>query len=262
MTNRLSRFRLALSPSPAQIQNIPFSGVSILIARTALIALAALAASGCAARHARKEAPARGERQVPGSHAEGPRVPKNVPGEYLHFENAIVKPGDPAPDFTLPSYAGDGEVSLSSFLGKPVVLVFGSYTCDRFRGVAGEVVRLQQEFGDRVEFVMVYVREAHASNEWVRRQNEAAGIAVAQPETFDERRAVAGQCVSALALPFTTLVDGLDDAVSKVYGGWPNRLYVIDRRGRIAYQSGAGPAGFIPSEVRTVLEKKLGGHRG
>lgn len=37
--------------------------------------------------------------------------------------------GDAAPDFTLPTATGKGQVSLSSFKGKkPVVLIFGSHT--------------------------------------------------------------------------------------------------------------------------------------
>ena len=40
-----------------------------------------------------------------------------------------VRPGDPAPDFTLAPRGGGAPVSLSSFRGKsPVALVFGSYT--------------------------------------------------------------------------------------------------------------------------------------
>jgi hypothetical protein len=39
-----------------------------------------------------------------------------------------VKPGDAAPDFRLPTLDHQSEVELSSLRGKPVVLVFGSYT--------------------------------------------------------------------------------------------------------------------------------------
>lgn len=40
-----------------------------------------------------------------------------------------LRPGDPAPDFQLPSLDQTCEVSLSSLRGKkPVFLVFGSYT--------------------------------------------------------------------------------------------------------------------------------------
>jgi cytochrome oxidase Cu insertion factor (SCO1/SenC/PrrC family) len=36
--------------------------------------------------------------------------------------------GEPAPDFTLPTQVGSSRVTLSSLRGRPVVLVFGSYT--------------------------------------------------------------------------------------------------------------------------------------
>ena len=39
-----------------------------------------------------------------------------------------VQPGELAPDFRLPTLDHKSEVELSSLRGKPVVLVFGSYT--------------------------------------------------------------------------------------------------------------------------------------
>lgn len=36
--------------------------------------------------------------------------------------------GKPAPDFTLKSLDGKTEVQLSKLVGRPVVLIFGSYT--------------------------------------------------------------------------------------------------------------------------------------
>ncbi len=41
----------------------------------------------------------------------------------------VLQPGDPAPDFRLPTYDKSSLVQLSSFRGdRPVVLIFGSYT--------------------------------------------------------------------------------------------------------------------------------------
>ena len=48
--------------------------------------------------------------------------------EHIHFEETELVAGARAPDFTLPLYDGQGEVTLSQLRGKPVVLVFGSYT--------------------------------------------------------------------------------------------------------------------------------------
>jgi hypothetical protein len=39
-----------------------------------------------------------------------------------------VQPGEPAPDFRLPTLDHKSQVELAGLRGKPVVLVFGSYT--------------------------------------------------------------------------------------------------------------------------------------
>lgn len=48
---------------------------------------------------------------------------------WMHARAGALKPGDPAPDFRLPTLDHQQTVQLSSFRGaRPVVLVFGSYT--------------------------------------------------------------------------------------------------------------------------------------
>lgn len=46
----------------------------------------------------------------------------------------------------------------------------------------------------------------------------------------------------------------MQNSAERAYTGWPDRLYLIDREGRIAFKSPPGPYGFQPSE----LEKALG----
>jgi cytochrome oxidase Cu insertion factor (SCO1/SenC/PrrC family) len=57
-----------------------------------------------------------------------PPIPPGVLPAHLHFSRAQVREGDPAPDFTLPLAHGEGTVALSALRGRPVVLVFGSFT--------------------------------------------------------------------------------------------------------------------------------------
>ncbi len=83
--------------------------------------------------------------------------------------------------------------------------------------------------------------------------NDAAGIAIAQPRSFEERTKVATQCCSALKMTIPLVVDTLDDRVGHAYSGMPDRLYVIDRDGRVAYQGGRGPFGFKPGEMEQAL---------
>jgi hypothetical protein len=54
-----------------------------------------------------------------------------------------------------------------------------------------------------------------------------------------------------------TVFDALDNKVASTYGGWPDRLYLIDAGGRIAYQGGEGPFGFKPDELGTAIEELL-----
>jgi hypothetical protein len=49
------------------------------------------------------------------------------------------------------------------------------------------------------------------------------------------------------------LVDEQDDRVGHTYSGMPDRFYVIDRKGRVAYKSGRGPFGFLPGEMEQAL---------
>jgi hypothetical protein len=69
---------------------------------------------------------------------------------------------------------------------------------------------------------------------------------------------VAAQFAEQFKVSLPILVDTIDDQVEKAYAGWPDRLYVIDPEGKIAYKSGPGPRGFLVTEARAALEKLLG----
>jgi hypothetical protein len=159
-----------------------------------------------------------------------------------------------APDFTLKTSDGKCEVTLSKIVGpKPVVLVFGNYTCRPFRGHGGNLEKLYGRYKDRATFLAVYVREAHPTDGWRMEINDVLGVAVRQPRTYAERAEVAQVCAKALGLSFPVLVDTLDDAVNNRYCGIPSRLYLIDGERRIAYKSGRGPFGFKPAELEQSL---------
>lgn len=116
---------------------------------------------------------------------------------------------------------------------------------------------MHSQFGDHAEFLMIYIREAHAADEWVTPDNPKAGISVVQPRTFAERENAANLCDGALDIHFPILVDDVDDKVNNLYGAWPERMYVIDAAGTIIYQGDYGPWGFKPDEVETALKELL-----
>jgi type I thyroxine 5'-deiodinase len=104
---------------------------------------------------------------------------------------------------------------------------------------------------------VVYILEAHPLDAWQDEDNQKAKIAVASPTTFAERCAVADTCATKLALRLPAVIDDLENSTESAYTAWPDRLYVIDREGRIAYKSQPGPFGFKPLEVEQALKRLL-----
>lgn len=162
--------------------------------------------------------------------------------------------GQRAPLFRLRKAEGDGEIDLGSMLGeKPLVIVFGNFTCGPFRSFYPAVDALYKKYEGRANFLMVYVREAHPTDGWAMESNTRAGVKVAQPRTFEERNAVAQQFCTRLQPSMPVVVDELSDPVGHAYSGMPARLYVIDTEGKVAFKSGRGPFGFKPPELEQAL---------
>jgi len=105
---------------------------------------------------------------------------------------------------------------------------------------------------------VVYIYEAHASDAWQVVANRRDQILITTPQSFEERTEVAGSCVRKLGIELPALVDDIRNSTEAAYTGWPDRLYVIDQEGRVAYKSTAGPWGFRPPEMESALRRVVG----
>jgi peroxiredoxin len=169
-----------------------------------------------------------------------------------------LRTGDPAPDFALKRLDSDEVVRLSTFAGKkPVALIFGTYTCPIFRGQFRTINDLAGMYNNKVEFMLVYVREAHPADGLQVEENLEQGIVLSDPKALEEKKSHASTCVRDLNIKFTTLVDGMDNRVEQQYTAWPTRLYLIGKDGRVAWKSKPGPTGFIPAELALAIEDEL-----
>jgi type I thyroxine 5'-deiodinase len=101
----------------------------------------------------------------------------------------------------------------------------------------------------------VYIGEAHPDDAWQLPSNITDKVVLTSPVNFEQRENVAEVCVVRLGIKLPAVVDRFDDATEIAYSGWPDRLYVIDRDGRIAYKSRPGPFGFRPAEVEATLQR-------
>jgi hypothetical protein len=121
----------------------------------------------------------------------------------------------------------------------------------------GELEELYDRHGGEVAFFIVYIREAHPEDGWVLDVNRREEIALADPTSLEARADAAEACVVRLRTRIPVLLDGVDDAVALAYGGWPDRLYLIGRDGRVAFQGEEGPFGFKPEELAAAIEAEL-----
>ena len=128
---------------------------------------------------------------------------------------------------------------------------------------------LYDQYHEQVEFIVVYVKEAHASDRWwlgrSRTQRlvhdlsgDLARIDVDEPVTLEQRRRVAASCQANLFDGVVPLyVDQMDNRVASLYTARPTRIYFIDREGRVIYNPGIGPFAFSPDHLEPVIEEYL-----
>ena len=62
-------------------------------------------------------------------------------------------------------------------------------------------------------------------------------------------------CATNLHVELPAVVDTMDNATERAYTGWPDRIYVVDTAGDVAYKSEAGPFGFSAEELGHALER-------
>lgn len=129
---------------------------------------------------------------------------------------------------------------------------------------------LHRKYREEVEFVVVYVKEAHPTDKWWLGRSRTqtlfhalsgnpARLDVAEPVTLEQRRKVAASCQANLFDGVVPLyVDAMNDAVSARYAAKPTRIYFIDRDGYVRYNPGIGPFGFSPDELDRVIAAYLG----
>lgn len=187
----------------------------------------------------------------------------------LEHDKHSPKVNQSAPDFTLQRVNADEQVSLSDFLNqeKPVVLFFGANTCPVFSEGTVGINAVYEKYKDRVNFLGVYVKEPHPSDEWWLTpskfmtnlhswENSKAAVDIKQPTTQEEKNWVANRAhATLLNQDITFLVDGIDNQVNNQWTGQPTRLYLLDPTGKIIYNPGTGPYAFNPSHLEPELEK-------
>ena len=154
-------------------------------------------------------------------------------------------PGERAPDFELRIIDGD-KIRLGDYRNeKNVVLTFGSATCPLTAASISGLRELYDDFsGEDVEFLFVYVREAHPGEELPPHRSLSDKVHAA--ETLREEE--------DLEMPI--LIDDLGGKVHRKYSGQPNPTFLIDRSGRVAYRQLATDPGALRDAIEELLDRQ------
>ena len=75
---------------------------------------------------------------------------------------------------------------------------------------------LYETYKDRVEFYLIYIREAHPADGWQVPNNLIEDILYDEPTTDEERTEVASACQINLGIDMPMLVDGIDNDIDDV----------------------------------------------
>jgi hypothetical protein len=154
------------------------------------------------------------------------------------------------PDFTLPATTQGCEVSLAKLRaeGKPVVLVFGSLSCDIFHSYRSKLERIYRTHQDRANFLFVYVTEAG-------HRIEGYGFLLDRDDdgnlSLEKRRVDVSKANKLAHLTMPTVLD-FDRKAERDYEAYPLRLVVLDPQGRVALDLGKATQG--PWELNRLEE--------
>src|SRR5215831_10702486 len=173
---------------------------------------------------------------------------------YEHFTRELYQdmerapfsgpvPGEKAPDFKTRTLEGEA-LRLSDYTGKKnVLLVFGSATCPMVAGSVRGINALYDHFrGDDIEFIFIYVREAHPGEKLGAHRSMHDKIRAARMLRDEEE------------LQMPVVVDDVRGSIHRKYSRLPNPAFLIDKSGRVAFRCMWAKADDLGAAIEELLQ--------
>ncbi len=136
----------------------------------------------------------------------------------LRFGKMAAGPGESFPPFELVTTSGDRLNNRNVFGDKLVLFIFGSMTCPMTASAAPSVQKLYDEFGDHVDFIMLYVREAHPGENYM------------QAESMEEKLEHSRTLKEFYGIQWTVAADNLDGDLHRALDPKPNSAFARPAR--------------------------------
>ncbi|MBX2801916.1 MAG: hypothetical protein KTR31_29825 [Myxococcales bacterium] len=148
--------------------------------------------------------------------------------------------GDRAPDFELTTASGERR-RLLDFDAELLVVELGSITCPLFQTRRPQMSALDA-FDDRVQSVILYVREAHPGED------------IPRHGTLEDKSACARRLTEEDGETRLILVDDIEGSAHQAYGGMPNAVYVVNRQGCVVFKADWNNPSATQAAVRSLLD--------
>lgn len=166
--------------------------------------------------------------------------------EDMRFREGSLAPGQSLGAHKVLTLEGERVGAAELIADKPMLLVMGSVSCPMTDASMPLVKALHGQFGNRVDFIMLNVREAHP------------GENIPQPKQTEEKLRHAKALRERYAIPFQVVSDDIDGRLHKALDSKPNAAFLFDRQGKLVFR-----ALWVGDEkgVRQALEAASRGER-
>lgn len=143
----------------------------------------------------------------------------------MRFHKSAPKAGEPFPEFKLETTDGNTLSKQDFVTRKPLLLIFGSLTCPMTASAMPNIKRLHEKFGDKVEFVLMNVREAHP------------GELLPQPDNTLRKLEHARQLKQLYGADLTVATDDIEGSLHRALDPKPNAAFIMDITGSVVFRS-------------------------
>eukprot|EP00164_Ancoracysta_twista_P000206 GFYU01000297.1.p2 GENE.GFYU01000297.1~~GFYU01000297.1.p2 ORF type:complete len:137 (-),score=49.65 GFYU01000297.1:266-676(-) len=114
------------------------------------------------------------------------------------------------------------------------------------------------DFANVADFVIVYIREAHAQDEWPLGKQ----VCVNQPTTNEGRLEIASKFVQDTGIKIPVVMDLIDNQFCEGFDAWPEQFFVFSPQKRdggvtVEFVGETGDKGYLAAGVYEKLRLRL-----
>jgi hypothetical protein len=120
------------------------------------------------------------------------------------------------------------------------------------------MVSYYQKLNYPIDFILIYIREAHASDGWKFDGDNFSFVRNHRNinERLDAVRMMANMANITQDQNIHIYSDTMDDRTNHLFRAWPERLYVL-HEGKILYRGQKGPSGYSIPSLDYFLKKNI-----